>query len=299
MGTGSYFDKALCGTNAELIEAMRLKTKGVEYDTIIGTGLSGTIFTARVAPGLRKKFAIVRKDGDGSHSGIRVEGQVGKRWIFADDFICGGGTMKRVLNMMKKKHPEAVFVGCYQYERDEVGRFQDPDLLAQIYGSWVTELSIGCKLGPRTRAQMLEAEPWLLESDIVLKRPLEGWTQAAKKFIKISGIGDLTVDYPDGYGRPTIYDNPKRTRFTCEDAQALKYVEMVEKASRESGVSLRRLAGERLDRLPKPRVRIQPNRPTIGDWARTPEVEALRRFNEDMQKADEAAMRDRYPGLAS
>ena len=47
MGTGSYFDRALTETNGELVETMRHNLKGVKYDTIVGTGLSGTIFVAR------------------------------------------------------------------------------------------------------------------------------------------------------------------------------------------------------------------------------------------------------------
>lgn len=239
-----YFDKALQGTNSTLIGTMRDAMKGTRYDTIVGTGLSGTIFTARVAPGLRKKFAIVRKHDDKStHSGNRIEGTVGKRWVFADDFVSGGTTLKRVLNKMKEIYPESEFVGVYQ---SEGGDFSDPDESSYRWGNWVTELSIGVKLGPKTLDEVRQNTPWDTQP---LKMPLDGWPPKFRALIPMSDRRNLTVDYPDGYGRPTLYDGPQRLRWTCEDTKALPYIEEVENVAASMGISLRRMVGERMDRL--------------------------------------------------
>lgn len=252
LSTGSYFDKALTDTNGDLIANMRHETKAVKYDTIVGTGLSGTIFTARVAPGLGKKFAIVRKKDDHStHSDNRVEGTAGKRWIFVDDFVSGGGTLKHVLGKMRANFPTSEFGGVYQYECPD---FSDPDESAYRWGNWVTELSIGLLYGPKSLAQIKRETPW---NTAPLRVPLDGWDARVKSLVPISGRSNLDVDYPDGYGRPTIYDRATRVRWTCEDEKALPYIVEVEKAAEAFGVSIRRMVGERMHRLPKPRTPIR------------------------------------------
>lgn len=287
MGTGSYFDKALIHTNGELVETMRNRLQGVKYDTIVGTGLSGTIFTARVAPGLRKKFAIVRKKDDHStHSDIRIEGQVGSRWVFADDFVQGGGTFKRVLKMMKQHHPDAEFAGIYQYERED---FLTPDEASVRWGNWVTELSIGLLYGPKTMAEVQRDTWW---DTAPLKAPVEGWHPRVRKFLTMSSRSKLTVDYQDGYGRPSIYDKDTRVRWTCEDERALPYIVEIEEAAKALGVSVRRMVGEQMDRLPKPRpARVYRNSElSVYDWKNVVVMPAMQAFSTAIQEADEAAI---------
>lgn len=131
-----YFDAALTSSNRDLTEIMRTHLKGVRYDTIIGTGLSGTIFTARVAPALHKNFAIVRKADDRStHSDARIEGKVGERFVFADDFVLSGITMKHVLTMMDRFHPDSAFMGVYEYQYTP--RFTSSDQAIDRFSRWV------------------------------------------------------------------------------------------------------------------------------------------------------------------
>ena len=81
---------------------------GVKYDTMIGTGLSGSLVIPRLAERLGKHYAIVRKPGEPSHAYAKnnIEGHIGKRWIFVDDFIGTGKTrafvMKQVEEFMKR-----------------------------------------------------------------------------------------------------------------------------------------------------------------------------------------------------
>ena len=278
MGTGSYFDKALCETNANLIGEMRMMLHGTKYDTIVGTGLSGTIFAARVAPGLSKKFAIVRKPHHGSHSGIKVEGQVGKRWVFVDDFVSSGATLKRTLEMMQSKHPDAVFVGVYQYE---YSRWEDKTEAALNYGLWSNEVTLGPAFGPLTREALLRKEPF---ADVPLKCPANGWSYNVLNLIKpTEDRRRLEVDYPDGYGRPTIYDLDNCARLTCENKNALPLIEEVENAAASLGLSIRRLVGERMNRLPKaaPRVTVPPK----------VDVKALQDYQEKLYQEEQAVFR--------
>lgn len=69
-------------------------------DTLVGTGMSGTLIVPRLAERLGLFWGVVRKPGVSSHAGstTRYEGQMGRRWAFVDDFISSGDTMFRVLD---------------------------------------------------------------------------------------------------------------------------------------------------------------------------------------------------------
>ena len=93
--------------------------KGVKYDTLVGTGLSGTLVVPHVARALSKHWLVVRKPEDGTHSCHAAEGELGKRWVFLDDFVDTGATRDRVIDVV---HIEAGmqrftthFVGTCEY----------------------------------------------------------------------------------------------------------------------------------------------------------------------------------------
>lgn len=117
-----------------------------EFDTVVGTGLSGTLVVPVLGRGLRKRWAIIRKANDGSHAHSRLEGQLGDRWLFVDDFIATGATLKRTCDAVNEivaqhnadvpwcesfveTHPN--LVGAYLYEKlrdphcEDLGRFDD------------------------------------------------------------------------------------------------------------------------------------------------------------------------------
>ncbi|AJD82484.1 phosphoribosyltransferase [Mycobacterium phage Sheen] len=68
----------------------------VEFDTFVGTGLSGTIAATEMAKVTGKNYLIARKPNDGTHSANKAEGRLGKRWLFIDDLIATGRTLGRV-----------------------------------------------------------------------------------------------------------------------------------------------------------------------------------------------------------
>jgi len=81
----------------EIVEAFKLLRKHhntkLEFDTLVGTGLSGAIVIPQLAKSLRKKFLIVRKSTDNSHSWYPAEGVLGSKWLFVDDLIASGNTL--------------------------------------------------------------------------------------------------------------------------------------------------------------------------------------------------------------
>lgn len=91
----------------------------VDYDTLVGTGLSGTIAVTDLARWLGKNYLVVRKPNDGSHSRHPVEGKLGKRWIFVDDLVQTGQTLARVYDVIetlrKNRGFSSEFVGSFLY----------------------------------------------------------------------------------------------------------------------------------------------------------------------------------------
>jgi adenine/guanine phosphoribosyltransferase-like PRPP-binding protein len=91
----------------------------VSYDTIIGTGLSGALLIPRLATELGCWWAIVRKENDGSHTDLRIEGHIGDEWLFVDDLIDTGSTLKRVKGIVESELEEAgvesQFMGSVTY----------------------------------------------------------------------------------------------------------------------------------------------------------------------------------------
>lgn len=91
----------------------------LEFDTIVGTGLSGHLMLLDMAAALKCNWLAVRKDKQGSHSHLKAEGTLGKRWIFLDDFIGNGSTFRYVFREVDKaaKHYcfETEFIGAYLY----------------------------------------------------------------------------------------------------------------------------------------------------------------------------------------
>lgn len=94
--------------------------KDVDFDSFVVTGHSGVIFGSLLAHQLDKKLIVVRKPGVDSHSWRSVQG-VGefKRYIFLDDLMFQGVTVKRVQDAMKDEELEGIpeLVGSYFYDQ--------------------------------------------------------------------------------------------------------------------------------------------------------------------------------------
>lgn len=96
---------------------MEKRVAHVEYDTMVGIGLSGTLVVPTLARQAGKYWAIVRKE-DNSHSTNRFEGEIGRTWLFVDDFINTGHTLKTVQGII-----EDIFADYYGYSTKYVGTY--------------------------------------------------------------------------------------------------------------------------------------------------------------------------------
>jgi hypothetical protein len=99
----SAFEPALFKRTADIM-CKCLKT--LHFDAIAFRGMSGSLFAPLVAYRLGKKMVMVRKDGDGNHSGMLTEGwRMVDRIVIIDDLICTGNTIQslvRSLNLSRR-----------------------------------------------------------------------------------------------------------------------------------------------------------------------------------------------------
>lgn len=132
-----YMDDALFNLS-RVIETAKERLADVDFDTLVGTGFSGGIVVPSLALAMGKKFVLVRKDNDDSHhGGGRLLGDLGRRWIFVDDFAASGRTRARVINKVieataaDEVNTEAV--GEYMYAGGRDGfRSYDPEWVASF-----------------------------------------------------------------------------------------------------------------------------------------------------------------------
>jgi hypothetical protein len=111
------------------IQQFRVKMRAVDFDTLVGTGISGTLSAQLFARALGVNFAIVRKETDSTHSTNNVEGNIGKRWVFVDDLVASGDTRRRVREAMKRfcliQSFESTYVGQYLYYQNVFNPAED------------------------------------------------------------------------------------------------------------------------------------------------------------------------------
>lgn len=92
---------------------------GVEYDVLVGTGVSGTLGVGVLGALLNKPIAVVRKDLSSSHSSKIVEGHILPRFIVVDDFTASGFTVERVRDIYAQdvlsSAQSPLYVGTYMY----------------------------------------------------------------------------------------------------------------------------------------------------------------------------------------
>ena len=130
-----YFDDALFNLDKVLRQA-RKDLVEIDFDTIVGTGFSGGVVIPALALRLKCNFVLIRKEHDDSHhGGGRLIGNLGKRWLFVDDFVSSGATRRRVYDKIAAaatlEDVATTYVGDYQYALHD-NRFVPP-------ASWTEE----------------------------------------------------------------------------------------------------------------------------------------------------------------
>ena len=113
--SNTYFRRAFMNIDV-IAEKARETLAGVQFDTMVGTGLSGTLVVPSLARLLNVEcWAVVRKEST-PHSSVMIEGSIGYRWLFVDDFISSGATRRRVMDQVAWHVPRTTFAGSYLYE---------------------------------------------------------------------------------------------------------------------------------------------------------------------------------------
>lgn len=99
---------------------VNMRKKKNLFDTIVVRGMSGVLVGAPVALRLKVPLVVVRKSNEKAHdsNGLINSINFGDRWLFLDDFIDKGNTLKatkaavtRNLMFNKKRH----YVGAFLY----------------------------------------------------------------------------------------------------------------------------------------------------------------------------------------
>ncbi len=151
----------------EIAEVARLLLKHhpekLKFDTLVGTGLSGAIVVPPLARSLRKKFLLIRKDNDSSHSSYPAEGVLGRRWLFVDDFVSSGTTFRKVIAGVNT---------CVS----DLGRYRDPGFKSELVGAF--QYSDGYD----TNASLVSAK--VVESTVHSSKTFE-WTSELTREKKI------------------------------------------------------------------------------------------------------------------
>ena len=105
-----------------------------DFDSIVCCGTSGLLVTPQVCEILNKEIVVVRKDHEKRYSPFIIEGVLGSRFIFLDDLVCSGATLKYVIKNLKEEHPYAKCLGAYCYMKDKCGYKNAPDIFYKEFG---------------------------------------------------------------------------------------------------------------------------------------------------------------------
>jgi adenine/guanine phosphoribosyltransferase-like PRPP-binding protein len=109
-----------------LISRWKESVGRTKIDTVVGTGVSGTIAAVRLAKEFGLYYLIIRKPGVSTHSSQPAEGNLGKNWVFVDDLVSSGSTIQRVwdaMNSITASGFQTKFKGAFLYQTP---RFYSP-----------------------------------------------------------------------------------------------------------------------------------------------------------------------------
>lgn len=111
-----YGSRALLKSPEELSDwLLPLFPSDIQFDTIVGTGLSGTIAIVKLASVWNKHTAFIRKPSESNHSSRVIEGSIGNQWLFVDDIISTAQTVRRCAEIVTHTAPTARCVGGILY----------------------------------------------------------------------------------------------------------------------------------------------------------------------------------------
>lgn len=119
----SYFAEAFRDPYG-IADDLREKTQGIEYGSLVGIGLSGSVMIPVLALLLDKPFAILRKPGVPCHTNATYEGTIMKDWLFVDDFISSGETFRNALRIIDDQCARYARWGANPFKPHCVGSYE-------------------------------------------------------------------------------------------------------------------------------------------------------------------------------
>lgn len=121
----SYMEKIVLNPSQVALDALD-NLQGIEFDTMVGRGLSGALVIPKLADHFGVHWYIVRKPTDSSHSTLLGEGRMGRKWLFVDDLISSGTTLHHttlaIEELCKRMNWQTEFAGAYLF-----GEFLDSE----------------------------------------------------------------------------------------------------------------------------------------------------------------------------
>lgn len=85
----------------------------IKFDTILYTGISGSLIATPLGIRMHKYACAVRKDD--SHSLKPLEGILGQRVLIVDDFVSSGDSLRNMLKIVRGKKYAREVAGCLLY----------------------------------------------------------------------------------------------------------------------------------------------------------------------------------------
>ena len=108
----------------------RLSRSGLQFDKIVGRGMSGVIFATLLGYALDKPFCIARKEGDNCHGRHAYRnGPGGGTYLAVDDHASSGRSMEALVSFQKTYDPGATLVALFfwnSYEKESRMFNNDP-----------------------------------------------------------------------------------------------------------------------------------------------------------------------------
>lgn len=120
----------------EIVEKAVEKLSEIDFDTIVGTGMSGSIVIPLLVKalndlhGIEANFLLIRKPDASAHTSCHV-GRLGVQWLFLDDFISSGSTRDRVTAAVHE-----IITDANRYRPDDYPRFETTFVGTYLYAPW-------------------------------------------------------------------------------------------------------------------------------------------------------------------
>lgn len=136
----AYFGESAFDHDQLIADAARTLSS-VKFDTLIGQGVSAAVVLPTLAHFFHVKFAVIRKPGENTHHSGRFIGDIGRQWLFVDDFISSGQTLAQVYDVVQQVAPTRTFAGAYLYNdrQMEVPKFRDALSIKQLLGPYTPQ----------------------------------------------------------------------------------------------------------------------------------------------------------------